>query len=272
MQFGRWFSKRKPPGTGRSSWPERLIDAEPGSEPSEQRSARVRHPSGAVVVSVLVALALALVLLGALRTAGGWGGGDSTARSGSGRSGPGSSAALSSSGAPGPEDLVSCRALLSLQQGVLDAARPAMGQWEVHIRAMNQLVAGQITLAQATAFWNSTRVQAARRIQEFRAADRLFRSTAGSLCSVATRPPPRSSSDLRACIEAVVARAATVQAARTTMVTWSHHVRDMERLRMGMLSPAMAQTMWRQLWKRGDQELRTYRQDDATARGLRCSA
>ena len=175
---------------------------------------------------------------------------------------------------PHPEDrlvLDSCRALWKLQQGVLAAARPAMGQWEVHIGAMNQLVAGRITFAQATVFWNSTRVQAADRVRAFQAADRLFRSTAGSLCPEATTPSRPASGALKSCLEAVDAGDAAVRAARTTMVTWSRHVRDMERMRMGTLSPTMAAQMWQMTWKKGDRELRTFRSDEAAARELRCA-
>jgi hypothetical protein len=162
--------------------------------------------------------------------------------------------------------------LSSLQRGVLNAARPALRQWGVHIGAMNQLVAGKITLAQATAFWDRTRVHAAQRVRAFEAADKLFRSSSGSLCPEAASPSAGSTAELGTCLDAVTAGDATVRAARRTMVTWSGHVRDMERLRMGMLSPTMAQQMWRQTWRKGDQELRTYRRDDARARQLDCSS
>jgi hypothetical protein len=42
-----------------------------------------------------------------------------------------------------------------------------MKQWRVHIQAMNELVAGNIWLAQVTTFWNRTRMGAMQRIMRF---------------------------------------------------------------------------------------------------------
>lgn len=273
MRTGRWFSRRQQPAaTGHSEWTERLVRDKSELDFHEHVPPARGHPDGPTVLSIVVLLTLALGLLGAALASAGDSDAPSspTSRSDNLTVTP-PSLGTNGSAAGDRRALESCRALSALQRGVLDAARPAMRQWEVHIGAMNQLVAGKITLAQARAFWDSTRVQAARRVQAFEAADRLFRSSTGSLCPEAAAPPRDATGALQGCLDAVVAGDATVKAARTTMVTWRGHVRDMEHLRMGMLSPKMAQQMWQQTWKQGNSELRTYRRDDARAERLSCA-
>lgn len=57
------------------------------------------------------------------------------------------------------------------QGEVLERAGRSLEQWRDHIGAMNQLVAGDITLAQTSQFWNSTRRGAASRIAAFEVAE-----------------------------------------------------------------------------------------------------
>lgn len=271
MQVRRVLSGRWPTASERTAWSEKLDGGEPPPLSDEHESEERHREARATVVSVVLLLMLAIGLFGAALI---------SARGGDSRSPTvsGADRAVTSPRSPGatnaPADdrqaLDGCRALYSLQRGVLDAARPAMRQWEVHIGAMNQLVAGKISLAQASAFWNSTRTQAAQRVRSFQSADRLFQSSTGSLCPESAAPPSTASPELRTCIEAVAAGEATVQAARATMVTWSHHVRDMEHLRMGTLSPRLAQQMWQMTWRQGDAELRLYRSENAKARQLSC--
>jgi hypothetical protein len=137
-------------------------------------------------------------------------------------------------------------------------ARPAMDQWAVHVGAMNKLVVGEITLAQATAFWNQTRVGAHHRIRTF---DRAMTSVArdGVDCP---RPPllgTGAGADVRACSAKVAAEIRTLDLARTAITTWRHHVDAMDQLRLGKLSPTAATQMWLSMWQRGVQELDAYR-------------
>ena len=264
MRRGRRAAHKRPP------WPERVFHEE--IEPLVHDPAPVRRAWITTLLGVVVALALTAGVLGVLRAAGVTDddSGTSSQPSDTG-SGPPSAPASSTAGDDG-QALASCHHLWSLQQEVLTAAHPAMDQWEVHIAAMNQLVAGKITLAQAVAFWDKTRVGATHNVHAFDAADQRFRSASGSLCAAASTPPANASPALAACLTAVAAAGTTVGAARTTMATWSHHVHDMERLRMGTLSPAMAQQMWLQTWKQGDRELRTYRRDETRSEQLSCQS
>lgn len=154
-----------------------------------------------------------------------------------------------------PEDR--CRQADAELARPLRAAVPALQQWEIHVGAMNKLVVGVITLQQATAFWQQTRVGAHQRLNRFYAAARGV-----PLPGVNCPSPgalPQASRELRTCAHHVAQERQSLGAARTAMRTWRRHVRDMEMLRMGHLSPAAAQRMWLANWQRGVRELAAYR-------------
>jgi len=139
----------------------------------------------------------------------------------------------------------------------LEAAGPAMDQWRVHVGAMNKLVVGEITLQQATDFWDRTRVGAKRRLASFdEAGDEAERR--GLDC-----PSPgrlgRASSEVRDCAARVAADEETWLAARRALQTWATHVEDMDMLKMGHLSPQDATAMWLASWQQGVREIDAYR-------------
>lgn len=272
MRRGRRAAHKRPP------WPERVFHEE--IEPLIHDPAPARRVWATMLIGVVVVLTLAAGVLGVLRLAGVTTDDTSTSSRPHGTT-PTAPATPAMTPATTPDTtpaangdeqqaLASCRQLWSLERGVLTAARPAMGQWEQHIAAMNQLVAGKITLTQAVSYWSRSRVRAERHVRAFEAADRSFRSTSASVCPAATARPPGASTDLAACAEAAGAAGTTLAAARTSMRTWSHHIRDMERLRTGALSPTMAQQMWLQTWKQGARELRVYQHDETRSEQLGC--
>src|SRR4051794_36003652 len=71
----------------------------------------------------------------------------------------------------GSTRLERCAAAADDVERPLQLAGPALDQRDVHVGAMNKLVAGKITLQQATAFWNQTRVGAYHRIGQFKDAE-----------------------------------------------------------------------------------------------------
>ena len=160
-----------------------------------------------------------------------------------------------------PSPLQRCTDASYALRGPLAAAGPAMDQWAVHIGAMNKLVVGAISLDQANAFWNQTRVGAEHHITRFR---RSLQSVRGQDidCPKPNLLSRTATAGLRSCAGQVDADLKAIDAARTAINTWDMHVRDMERLRMGKLSPAAATQMWLSMWQRGQQELRAYRQAD----------
>jgi hypothetical protein len=137
---------------------------------------------------------------------------------------------------------------------------------------MNRLVAGRITLTQASLFWAQTRVAARQRYDAFAAQDRrLRRSGAQQACPRATGQATEPAA-LTSCRRAAGAESATVNAARTALTRWNRHIAAMEQLRAGTLSPTMAQQMWQVTWHRGARELHVYSEREHRSAALRCPA
>lgn len=155
-----------------------------------------------------------------------------------------------------PSRLSSCRHADMELARLLQATGPAMDQWEVHIGAMNKLVVGAITLQQANAFWNQTRVGAKRHLEHFRSVLHEIPLTGVDCPSPDGRK--QASTELGACAQRVAHEHEALEAARTAMRTWATHVQHMEMLRMGQMSPTVANQLWLASWRTGVRELRAY--------------
>jgi hypothetical protein len=184
-----------------------------------------------------------------------------------------SSASASPSGTPAVNAtgaaLARCRSDWRRESEPLGAAARALAQWKVHVGAMNQLVAGQITLAQAQAFWDSTRVAAAKRVARFQKSLRAFRKDVEGCPGTRTAPAtgdPAPTAQLKACVAGVRARRAVLASAATAVTTWDRHVVDMEMLRMGHMTPDQAAAMWLKNWRLGQAQLDDYHHARAEAR------
>lgn len=166
-----------------------------------------------------------------------------------------------------PTPLQSCRHADGEVRRALDAAGPAMSQWEVHVGAMNKLVAGAITLPQATAFWNNTRVAARQHLASFRRSERQATlDPATCRHPMAAMPGMGGSPRLKACVRRLAADRRVLAAADTAMTTWRRHVVDMEMLRAGSMSPTRATRMWLSSWQEGVRQIRAYHQAERAAR------
>ena len=139
----------------------------------------------------------------------------------------------------------------------LGAARPALRQWDVHVDAMNKLVVGEITLQQATTFWNQTRVGAQRNVDRFQKAWSALERTGVDCPAPALLGPAPAA--VRSCSRLVEAELGVARTARTSIDTWDTHVQHMDMLRMGVLSPEKATEMWLSMWRRGMRDLDAYR-------------
>jgi hypothetical protein len=64
---------------------------------------------------------------------------------------------------------------------------------------------------------------------------------------------------LRSCAERVAQERTAFEDARIAMRTWKAHIRHMDMLRAGQMSPATATRMWLASWRRGVEQLRAYR-------------
>ena len=160
--------------------------------------------------------------------------------------------------------LARCRRAVASLRGPLDAARPALRQWALHVKAMNRLVDGEITPRRAAAFWKRTRVRAQDHVDAFRSAEAVLRAD-GVDCPRSDLLAPGSRA-LPACARQVDAEVRLLRSAQASLDMWEHHVHQMERLRLGEISARRAARLWSRTWRRGQRDLSTYR--DA-ARGAR---
>ncbi|MGF9755906.1 hypothetical protein AAII07_11910 [Microvirga sp. 0TCS3.31] len=160
---------------------------------------------------------------------------------------------------PQPTDTRAARCSVAAAglEAPLRAARPALRQWDVHVDAMNDLVVGEITLQQATAFWDQTRVGAQRNVERFRKAWAALERT-GVDCPAPGLLGPAPAA-VRSCARLVEAELGVAQTARTSIRTWDTHVHHMDMLRLGTLTPEKATEMWLSMWRRGMRDLDAYR-------------
>jgi hypothetical protein len=147
-----------------------------------------------------------------------------------------------------------CLERYDAQREPLAAADSALAQWRVHVGAMNQLVTGSITLRQATAFWDRTRIDAQERLAAYDAA-------AKSLDGLARCQ--KGDTEIAHCRAGVHARSRQLALAERSLATWREHVQHMEMLRHGHLTPQKATRMWLASWQQGLRQLDAY---DAAAR------
>jgi hypothetical protein len=167
---------------------------------------------------------------------------------------------------PGPSAEAQCQEALAAQAPPRRAAAAALSQWSVHVGAMNKLVAGQISLSQASAFWNRTRVGAKRLLARYDAAVRT------SANADVTCPDESGGADgaHSTCQMAVMAGRHELRTAATAIDTWRHHVVDMDMLRMGHLSATQASRMWLRNWQKGVAQLDRYREARKQAQAEHC--
>ena len=165
-------------------------------------------------------------------------------------------------------ELALCQSVYAEQRAPLRAAADSLGQWEVHVGAMNKLVAGEITLDQAWEFWNQTRVGAHAKLHAFATArgdyaQRIFRCPGPDRAAGAKAEPDT-------CHHAVTARGRALRLASIALVRWEEHVHHMDMLRAGEMTPEQATQLWLQNWQAGDREIRAYQAAARTAKGLSC--
>jgi len=153
------------------------------------------------------------------------------------------------------------------QLSPLRAADEAMSQWTVHITAMNKLVAGRISLAQATTFWNQTREGAIEHIRGFERADRAYKERAPD-CPA--DPSKSLGPAARQCVRAAGNGDHLITLADTAIHTWAHHVDEMEKLRSGQISPTQATQMWQMMWRAGQRQVTSYQEATQDAVYHRC--
>ena len=153
-----------------------------------------------------------------------------------------------------------CRSTWDAQTAPLEAAAKSLQLWQVHVDAMNQLVAGKITLDQVDAFWERTRMQAANQVRRFHSADSAYQADQHP-CGApdVARNTDAGLAALTACQQSVTQRDDTLEAARVAIDTWHHHTMDMNMLHAGTPSTARTVRLWNKSWRQERAELDDYR-------------
>jgi hypothetical protein len=151
----------------------------------------------------------------------------------------------------------------------------SLAQFDKHIDAMNLLVAGKISYAVATQFWDETRVGAAQNATAFKRAQKVL---AQNTTECAALPPDEAHDlpwgpveQLNRCVRYVSAGTVALRRADAAVTTWTHHIHDMEMLRMGDLTPAQATAAWRKSWHTGDKQLTAFEAARRQATGAQCT-
>lgn len=164
-----------------------------------------------------------------------------------------------------------CRDAWRLQGSDLRAARASLDQWNLHVTAMNQLVAGEITVQRARQFWSNTRRGAKERLFDFHQADRRY-THADESCSkaYAVRAETTINTNLNHCATAMVSRDKVLSYARIALDTWQEHIQQMEAFSAGKVTPAQQSQMWVQMWHAGQYQMREYRDAINEAKDAAC--
>jgi hypothetical protein len=160
-----------------------------------------------------------------------------------------------------------CRNAVALAERDLQAAGAAMVHWRRHITAMTDLVDGRITLAQATRFWDATRLAGKRTVESWWDADAEFRR--GSRACLGA--PVAGSGPAASCQVRTSAAAVLLATERGSLRDWRRHIKQMESLRAGKITPEHALHLWDSMYQRGlaglshvDEATRAFRTVPAT--------
>ena len=181
-------------------------------------------------------------------------------------SAPGDPGSADTTTRPAATRLSRCVRAAQALEGPMGAAQPALDQWAVHIGAMNKLVVGEITLQQASAFWERTRVGAQRKVEDFRDAMAILRRRGVDCPSPELLAPGARA--LPGCARQVEAEVGLLRTARTAIDMWEHHVHQMDMLRLGEITPEEATQAWLMMWQQGTRDLDAYRAAARQARPL----
>lgn len=243
---------------GHDPWPETDTDG----DWTEDEPSRNSGPAALVGTFLLGAVtSLVLVLTWSAFTGGdrepeSSDGADLAQSSGLLDSAPGDPGSADATTRPAPTRLARCASAARTLDGPLAAAQPALDQWAVHIGAMNKLVVGELTLQQATAFWEQTRVGAQQRVEDFREAMGLLRRRGLDCPSPGLLAPGARA--LPGCARQVEAEVRLLRAAGRSVDMWEHHVHQMDMLRLGQITPEEATQAWLTMWQQGARDLDAY--------------
>ena len=146
--------------------------------------------------------------------------------------------------------VASCRTAWRLQSAARADAYLALGEWDRHLKIMNDLQANKITLAEAKAAWPATTAKAVEHVAAFRAADKA-RATAKDRCAVDAKASGPKADAVRQCAASMKTVDTVLAKARIAVAPWEIHLKDQSHFKAGGMTPAAAEAAWRVKWKQG---------------------
>lgn len=146
--------------------------------------------------------------------------------------------------------VASCRTAWKLQSAARADAYRALGQWDRHLKIMNDLQANKITLAEAKAAWPATTAKAEEHVAAFRATDKA-RAALQDRCAVDAAASGPAADAVRRCAASMQAVDNVLAKARIAIAPWEIHLKDQSHFKDGGMTPAAAEAAWRVKWKQG---------------------
>ena len=146
--------------------------------------------------------------------------------------------------------IASCRTAWQLQFAARADAYRALGQWDRHLRIMNDLQANKITIAEAKAAWPATTAKAEQYVAAFRATDKA-RTASKDRCAVEAAASGPKADAVRQCAASMKTVDNVLAKARIAIAPWEIHLKDQSHFKDGGMTPAAAEAAWRVKWKQG---------------------
>ena len=112
-----------------------------------------------------------------------------------------------------------------------DAYR-ALGQWDRHLKIMNDLQANKITLAEAKAAWPATTAKAEQYVAAFRATDKA-RAASKDRCAVGAAASGPKADAVRQCAASMRTVDNVLAKARIAIAPWEIHLKDQSHFKDG---------------------------------------
>lgn len=163
----------------------------------------------------------------------------------------------------------SCRTQWGLYSTALSDADRSLSQWRQHLKIMNDLQAGRISLATAKAQWPYTTYKAGDNVIAFRSADAAVTAYPDA-CSVDDSATGRTATAIRTCAASMTTIGNALTKARVAIAPWERHIKDQTHFAMGMMTASAAEAAWRVMWKQGLATLPPYEAVAPDARAATC--
>ncbi len=187
-------------------------------------------------------------------------GGDRTAS-------PTASAAPSSSGTPSSQSgdsaavaaVQSCRAQISSEEKIIDAARTGVEHWADHVQSQTDRFAGRISESQMKVIWVQTKLAGPADVERYSelADEHPERKNA---CQDVDGAPKDIARTLATCRQRQDVIKPLLSASDKAMADWEHHLADMRRSASGQAHHA--EQVWLDTWRKAPKNIKAFQAAD----------